>query len=167
KAFWNQDEADFEVELSPSRLLLDVRLAASPIRLQAARQEAAGLLAAAPWAGLAGVPWGPLRLGAGRQERGALDLAYGCLDREDAAFVSEELHGLDPVKQLERCRELARQGYRPASLAVAARPTGGLVTASVWHRPVVPEAAKEALARRQAQAAVMLLQLGPAERVWP
>jgi hypothetical protein len=31
----------------------------------------------------------------------------------------------------------------------------------------VPETAKEALAKRQAQAAVMLVQLGHAERVWP
>jgi formylglycine-generating enzyme required for sulfatase activity len=37
----------------------------------------------------------------------------------------------------------------------------------VWHRPVVPEADKERLARRQANAAVALLRLGRAEAVWP
>jgi formylglycine-generating enzyme required for sulfatase activity len=37
----------------------------------------------------------------------------------------------------------------------------------VWQRPVVAEAAKDALAKRQAQAAVALLQLGAPERVWP
>src|SRR5262249_19961164 len=41
------------------------------------------------------------------------------------------------------------------------------VAGSVWQRPVVPAAAKDALARRQAQAAVALLRLGATERVWP
>src|SRR5262249_20882557 len=40
-------------------------------------------------------------------------------------------------------------------------------TGSVWHRPVVAETAKDALAKRQAQAAVALLQLGAPEKVWP
>ncbi|MCI0456466.1 MAG: hypothetical protein L0Z62_05740, partial [Gemmataceae bacterium] len=63
---------------------------------------------------------------------------------------------------------LARQGYRPAAVTVlAAGPGQPLVTASVWHQPVVPEAAKDALALRQVQAAVALLHLGQEELVWP
>ena len=41
------------------------------------------------------------------------------------------------------------------------------VAASVWHRPVMPEDTKEALARRQAHAAVALVRLGRAEKAWP
>jgi formylglycine-generating enzyme required for sulfatase activity len=43
----------------------------------------------------------------------------------------------------------------------------GLVAGSVWHKPVVREADKDALAKRQAQAAVTLLHLGATARVWP
>src|SRR5205807_2087259 len=72
------------------------------------------------------------------------------------------------------------QGYRPAALSVLAggpappRPGGGergrgegLVTASVWHRPTIAEDDKEKLAKRQANAAVVLLRLGQADKVWP
>ena len=41
------------------------------------------------------------------------------------------------------------------------------MTASVWHRPVVAEEAKDRLAERQARAAVALVRLGHAEEVWP
>ena len=45
-------------------------------------------------------------------------------------------------------------------------PEGPLVTASVWHRPVVSDDAKDELARRQA-ALISLLRLGHAEQVLP
>ncbi|MCI0462942.1 MAG: formylglycine-generating enzyme family protein, partial [Gemmataceae bacterium] len=94
--------------------------------------------------------------------------AYAAVWQASADRVSEESHGLDPAGHLERCRALARQEYRPAALSVLALGPGQpLVTASVWHRPVVPEAAKDTLALRQAQAAVALLQFGRDERVWP
>ena len=41
------------------------------------------------------------------------------------------------------------------------------VMASVWHRPVVSESAKDELAERQARAAVALVRLGHAGDVWP
>jgi formylglycine-generating enzyme required for sulfatase activity len=41
------------------------------------------------------------------------------------------------------------------------------LTASVWHRPLVAEEAKDRLAKRQANAAMALLRLGRAEKVWP
>ena len=44
---------------------------------------------------------------------------------------------------------------------------GPLVTASVWHRPMVQEEVKDRLAERQARAAVALVRMGKAEEVWP
>ena len=46
-------------------------------------------------------------------------------------------------------------------------PEGPPVTASVWHRPVITEEAKDRLAERQARAAVALVRMGKAEEVWP
>src|SRR5262249_23875534 len=40
-------------------------------------------------------------------------------------------------------------------------------TASVWHRPVVSEQAKNRKAHRQARAAVALILMGKAREVWP
>ena len=39
--------------------------------------------------------------------------------------------------------------------------------ASVWHRPLVSESAKDELAERQARAAVALVRLGHSGDVWP
>src|SRR5690348_11721938 len=41
------------------------------------------------------------------------------------------------------------------------------LTTSVWHRPLVPEDAKDRLAKRQANAAVALLRLQREQKVWP
>jgi formylglycine-generating enzyme required for sulfatase activity len=41
------------------------------------------------------------------------------------------------------------------------------VTVSAWHRPLPSEDEKEQLARRQANAATVLLEAGQAERLWP
>jgi serine/threonine protein kinase/formylglycine-generating enzyme required for sulfatase activity len=83
-------------------------------------------------------------------------------------FVSEELHDLEPDRHLECGRQLAAQGYRPVALSVAAsQPGRPAKAASLWHRPEVADAARDALARQQARAAVTLLRLGQPERVWP
>jgi formylglycine-generating enzyme required for sulfatase activity len=47
------------------------------------------------------------------------------------------------------------------------RATESPLTVSVWHRPLVPEEAKDRLAKRQANAAVALLRLGREQKVWP
>jgi formylglycine-generating enzyme required for sulfatase activity len=83
-------------------------------------------------------------------------------------MADTRLVGLDPPGLLARCKELAAEGYRPASLAVvAAEADGALLAATVWHLPAVPDTDKEKRALRQASAGVALLRLGQADRVWP
>jgi formylglycine-generating enzyme required for sulfatase activity len=91
-------------------------------------------------------------------------LQYVSARREDAALASDTARGVDPAGHLRHCRKLAEQGYRPATItATEAGKANEVVFASVWHAPV----GKERLARRQAQAAVALVQLGEADTVWP
>jgi serine/threonine protein kinase/formylglycine-generating enzyme required for sulfatase activity len=97
-----------------------------------------------------------------------LERRYAAVWLGSEELESREPYGLDPARHLERCRQLAAQGYRPVAVTAAgmgdAKP---LAMASVWQRPLVKEATKDALARRKAQAAVALLQLDRPERVWP
>ena len=100
---------------------------------------------------------------AGRPER-----RYAAIWTTDPTIEAVAIFGLDPSAQARRARELAAQGYRPASLSVSRTgPEGPFVTASVWHRPAISEQAKDELAERQARAAVALVRLGKAEDVWP
>jgi serine/threonine protein kinase/formylglycine-generating enzyme required for sulfatase activity len=100
--------------------------------------------------------------------QGHLDQQYSAVWYGSYVIESAESHGLDPEQHLGRCRQLAGDRWRPASVSVAWLGDGRpLVTASVWHRPVVPDAAQEDRARRQAQVAVALLGFGEGERVWP
>jgi formylglycine-generating enzyme required for sulfatase activity len=98
---------------------------------------------------------------------GHLERAYTAVWRPDPFFAADASFELDPAAHLERCRELAAQGFRPVA-ASAARTTadGPLVTASAWQRPVVSDEAYDHLARRQARAAVALVRLGRAEAAW-
>jgi serine/threonine protein kinase/formylglycine-generating enzyme required for sulfatase activity len=94
---------------------------------------------------------------------------YSTLWHGSKLYESQEIRCLDSASHLERSRDLAAQGYRPLTMTVAREADGqrGEIT-SVWHRPpVVSDEAKDLLAKRQANAAVTLLQLGQAERVWP
>jgi formylglycine-generating enzyme required for sulfatase activity len=100
-------------------------------------------------------------------EAGPPGLEFAATWIDSATHVSEEVHGLDPAAHLTRIRDLAARDYRPAALTVVGGGGGRLLAGSVWQRPVVPEGAKDALAKRQAQAAVALLHLGATERVWP
>jgi formylglycine-generating enzyme required for sulfatase activity/tetratricopeptide (TPR) repeat protein len=97
---------------------------------------------------------------------GHLERQYSAVWRVEVGYVGEASQGLDPERHQEHCRELAAQGFRPVALSVA-RLGGELRTASVWQRPAVPDADKEELAKRQANAAVALLRLGQAGPVWP
>jgi serine/threonine protein kinase len=81
---------------------------------------------------------------------------------------SKTLHGLSVVEQRFLGPHLAADNYRPAVISVAAGPDHGLpVAVTVWHRPLVPEEAKDRLARRQANSAVALLKLECERKVWP
>jgi hypothetical protein len=86
----------------------------------------------------------------------------------EARFEVASLDALEPAEHLSRGRELAAVGYRPVSWSIARTSPERLpLSASVWHRPLVPSDAKDRLAERQAQAAVALVRLGKAESVWP
>jgi eukaryotic-like serine/threonine-protein kinase len=99
---------------------------------------------------------------------GNLDRVYAAVWSGDAGFEANPVLGLDPGHHLERCRELESQSYRMVSLSVVrTSPDRPPVTASVWHRPVESEEAKDRLAERQARAAVALVRLGRASEVWP
>jgi formylglycine-generating enzyme required for sulfatase activity len=158
-------EAAYETAWTPSHLQTDLRLVWNPGRLEGSRHLGVAALAVAPPTGLGGVPWAALVRQFEAMTPPGVDFAAVFLD--SATHVSEEVHGLDPAAHLARCRQLAAQGYRPAALTALVTGDSRTLTGSVWHRPVVPEEAKDALAKRQAQAAVALLQLGAAEKVWP
>ena len=86
----------------------------------------------------------------------------------EARFEAATLDALDPAEHLRRGRDLARKGYRPVEWSVArTSPEGPLLSASLWHRPLVAAEAKDRLAERQARAAVALVRLGKADSVWP
>jgi len=71
---------------------------------------------------------------------GHADRRYCSLWSRQADYEALPLCGLDPASHLQKCRELMARGYRPVSWSVTrTAPIGPLVTASVWHRPVVSE----------------------------
>ncbi len=74
-----------------------------------------------------------------------------------------------PSEQLERGLALADAGFRPSGSSVAPHDedSASTATASLWIRPLIPEEAKDHLAKRQANAAVALLRLNRSRRVWP
>ena len=90
------------------------------------------------------------------------DRRYAAVWTSDASFEAVAIYGLDPAAHLRACRELIARGYRPVSWSVDPDHDrlGPLVTASVWHRPVVSEEVKDRLAERQARAAVALVRMG-------
>jgi len=96
---------------------------------------------------------------------GHLDRSYTAVWVGDVRFEALPLLGLDPTAHLQRCRELDSQGYRMVAISVARTfSEGPPITASLWHRPVITEEAKDHLAERQARAAIALLRTGkPAE----
>ncbi len=95
------------------------------------------------------------------------DREYLAIWHPVTGMTSTEVHGEDPARHLARCQELIAQGYRPASISVAGIPGGdSLLTASVWHRPLVPEDEKEARAKRQVNAAAALMKMGRPEKAW-
>jgi formylglycine-generating enzyme required for sulfatase activity len=97
-------------------------------------------------------------------------------------YESKVLHALTPEELREAAPRLAAEGYRPTSISAVGewehdpRERGQAMsctndacprTTSVWQRPLVPEGAKDHLARRQANAAAALLRLEQERKVWP
>ena len=93
-------------------------------------------------------------------------VSYTAVWNDSSWLESVVTHGLDPKTHLARCRELSADGYRIASIGTTWS-NGNHFSASVWHRPLVKEVDREALARRQANAAVAAVRMGDAARVWP
>jgi formylglycine-generating enzyme required for sulfatase activity len=139
-------------------LPVDVSLSELSPHIQLVRSELLAQLSGSPWVRVA---WHYQHEDYPHPQR----RYTGCF-AGSAAFDHISLLGLTPQQQQQRGRELAAQGYRPAALA-AGVVGGEVVTASVWHRPVVPDQAKESLAKRQANAAVALLRHDEAATVWP
>jgi len=97
---------------------------------------------------------------------GGLHLRYAAVWNESTQFESRESHGLSPAEHLHQCRTMQQNGYRLVSIS-ATSVDGNVVTASVWHRPLVPKESIEALARRQANAAAAMARLGKREELLP
>jgi formylglycine-generating enzyme required for sulfatase activity len=99
---------------------------------------------------------------------GHLDRSYSAVWSGELHFEASALAGLDTATHLKRCRELASQGYRMASLSVARTSSEGpLVAVSLWHRPVITEEAKDHVAERQARAAIALFCMEKRAEVLP
>ncbi len=99
---------------------------------------------------------------------GHSDRRYASVWNSDSTFEAISLDGLLPDAHLRKCQKLVAQGYRPVSWSASQTTTAGApVTASVWHRPVIGEEAKDKLAERQARAAIALVRLDKADEVWP
>jgi formylglycine-generating enzyme required for sulfatase activity len=158
-SFWNDDEGTFADRGLSDGLPVDVSLAHNQQYIQDAEAELLAWLTGSPWTGLCLRSQNPSRP---HPER----LYYGVF-QASAAFDHAWALGLTPAEQRARCRELARQDYRPAALTAVAMEGDAIITASVWHRPVVADADKERLAKRQANAGAALLRLEKTELVWP
>ena len=159
-------EGKFQAELAlhADLTLVDLSVDVAAPRPLTEKRASAALRAAVP--GPSAKPDDPSARSA--PEAALLDRSYTAVWSGDVGFESNPIFGLAPADHLTRCRELAAQGYRMVSLSVArARPDAPLVTASVWHRPVVDQQTTDRLAQRQARSAIALIRMGKAEEVWP
>ena len=99
---------------------------------------------------------------------GHLERSYTAVWTGEFQFSASPIFGLNPTAHLKRCRELVGLGYRMVALSVArTSPDGPLVTASVWHVPVITEETRDQFAKRQARAAIALLGMGKAGEIMP
>jgi serine/threonine protein kinase/formylglycine-generating enzyme required for sulfatase activity len=163
-----QDRTWYESNLSPSELLTDVRLAPRRRCVDLSLRACVLCLGHVPQAGLSGVPWVALSLSKTGTIADDSTVEYSAVWRPSSEQVSAESHGLEPEGHRLRCQELVQEGYRPVAITVVCGGANGrLITASVWHKPVVPEVRRETLAKRKARAAVTLLRLRQPERLWP
>ncbi|MCE9566699.1 MAG: SUMF1/EgtB/PvdO family nonheme iron enzyme [Planctomycetes bacterium] len=88
---------------------------------------------------------------------------YAAIWHNKLAVEVERLIGLTVEEHRKKSQELAAAGWRLVALGVAAPNTAS----SVWHRTFTQDAAVDMLAKRQANAATVLMTLGETESVWP
>jgi formylglycine-generating enzyme required for sulfatase activity/tRNA A-37 threonylcarbamoyl transferase component Bud32 len=151
-------------EVFPDRLPLDVDISEAVGWAPVERGSMVGWLGALQQGSLTAVPWawpGPVD-----------HCSYATVWQQRPDRQAERVVGLDTAAHAARMHQLAAAGWRPVAVSVAEVPTGWwgegrLRTASLWHRPKVPEAARLARAPRQANAAALLLSLGKEGPVWP
>lgn len=99
---------------------------------------------------------------------GDAPVRYSTVWSSDWRFEAALINGTDPVAHRRECKEKIDQGFRPVAWSVCRSETDDrLMTASVWHRPVITDEAKDRLAERQARAAVALVRLGKSAEILP
>lgn len=86
---------------------------------------------------------------------------------DGAEFESRVLTLKSAGDHLKECQALARDGYRPVSISLDTTADGGVLAASVWHRPLPRTADLDQLAQQQANAAIGLVHLGQTGEIWP
>jgi hypothetical protein len=96
------------------------------------------------------------------------DREYSELTQTSPGRDSRESHGLTPEDHLRQCRQFMADGCRPQSISISALGAGKpVVTASVWHRPIVSHATRDEFAERQALATLVLMRLDEATSALP
>jgi formylglycine-generating enzyme required for sulfatase activity/tRNA A-37 threonylcarbamoyl transferase component Bud32 len=154
---WDDEGTHAEAGLSRG-LAIDVSLAEVPLSVLLKRSELPALFSGSPWLRLA---WHQQAAPVRHPER----RYTGCFSGS-AAFDHVVVLGVTRQQQVQRGCQLIAQGYRPVALSVA-RVAGEVLSACVWHRPVIADAKKEQLAKRQANATVGLFRAGEAATLWP
>ncbi|MFN0054390.1 MAG: SUMF1/EgtB/PvdO family nonheme iron enzyme, partial [Planctomycetales bacterium] len=126
------------------------------------RIDARQILSEEGFAALHGLPEFQSYVAAGEPDRGYISVSSSNPGMQTRARV-----GAAPNWLQEQGRELADENWRPALISVAAVADGKqLVSAAGWERPVVSDAARDELGRRQARAAAATLRLDEAEPTW-
>ena len=95
-----------------------------------------------------------------------IDLRYAGVWNDSMQYESKDSHGCTVEEHLAVCDQMTNQGYRIASISCVSV-NDDLITASVWHRPLLNREHCESLVKRQANAAVAALRLNKTRRVWP
>jgi formylglycine-generating enzyme required for sulfatase activity len=99
---------------------------------------------------------------------GLCDLQFAALGHSPTRFLKQWGMWGPEEHRKKWCQKLAGEGYRPGAIAVVPSGEGKpLAAGSFWYKALVTGEGKDALARRQANAAVTLLRLGQPQRLWP
>lgn len=93
---------------------------------------------------------------------------YTAVWRADVQFESRLVTKSSAEEMVRKSEQLVLQNYRPVAVAMSTQPLDSSLHPSiVFHRPIIPDGAKEQLAQRQATAAAALLRLNAPQSVWP